>query len=66
MDRAEIVSVDNTIRTPAGTFSKSLKTREGTAMNMWEIEYKVYALGIGLVHDAEMHLTKYGMVTAQK
>jgi hypothetical protein len=33
---------------------------------MWEIEYKVYALGIGLVHDAEMHLTKYGMVTAQK
>jgi len=36
MDRAEILSLDDRLLTPAGTFSKCLKTQEGTALNPWK------------------------------
>jgi hypothetical protein len=59
MDRAEIVSLDDTLETPADTFSKCLKTKEGTALNPLEQEFKVYAPGIGLIQDANLLLTEY-------
>ncbi len=59
MDRAEIVSLDATLETPAGTFSKCLKTKEGTALNPLEQEFKVYAPGIGLIQDENLLLTEY-------
>ncbi len=62
MDRAEIISLDETCKTPAGTFSKCLKIKEGTALNILETEYKYYAPGIGLIEDADLRLTKYGSV----
>jgi len=62
MDRAEIVSLDETCQTPAGTFSNCLKIKEGTALNFLEKEYKYYAPGIGLIQDADLVLTKYGVV----
>jgi hypothetical protein len=62
MDRAEIVSLDDTLETPAGTFSDCLRTREGTALNPLEREYKTYAPGIGLIQDASLLLTEYGFV----
>jgi len=60
MDRAEIVGLDETLRTPAGEFDGCLKTQEGTALNPTEQEYKTYAPGVGLIQDARLLLTAYG------
>jgi hypothetical protein len=60
MDRAEIVNLDEKLETPAGAFSKCLKTKEGTALNFFEREYKTYAPGIGLIQDANLLLTGHG------
>jgi hypothetical protein len=60
MDRAEILSLDETFETPAGVFSDSLKTQEGTPLNTNEKEFKTYAPGIGLVQDERLLLTEYG------
>ena len=62
MDRAEVVSLDDTLETPAGEFSDCLKTKEGTALNPLEQEYKVYAPDIGLIQDERLLLTEYGFV----
>jgi hypothetical protein len=60
MDRAEIVSLDETLKTPAGSFSNCLRTMEGTALNPLEREYKTYAPGIGLIQDESLLLAEYG------
>ena len=62
MDRAEIVSLTDTCNTPAGAFSKCMKVKEGTALNVLETEYKYYAPAIGLVRDGDLRLVKYGFV----
>ena len=62
MDRAEIVSFSETFETPAGTFQNVLKTKEGTALNPKEMEYKLYAPGIGLIKDEELVLVSYGFI----
>jgi hypothetical protein len=62
MDRAEIVSLDETLDTPAGSFNECLKTREGTALNSLERDYKTYAPGIGLIQDEQLLLTEYGFL----
>lgn len=68
LDRAEVVSLDETCKTPAGTFAKCLKTKEYSSMTFWsslkfwEAEYKYYAPGIGLVRDQELVLTKHGAI----
>lgn len=63
MDRAEIVSLDETCETPAGSFANCLKVREGTALNVFETEYKYHAPDIGLIQDEDLLLTSYGAVT---
>ena len=60
MDRAEVVSLDDTLETPVGSFSRCLKTQEGTALNLLEKEFKTYAPGIGLIQDQHLLLTEYG------
>lgn len=62
MDRAEIVSLDETCKTPAGTFSKCMKVKEGTALDVSETEYKYYAPEIGLIRDEGLRLIKYGFI----
>lgn len=62
MDRAEIISLDETCDTPAGKFSHCLKVKEGTALNFFETEYKYYAPGIGLIGDQDLRLTTHGFV----
>ena len=64
LDRAEIVSLDETCETPAGTFTDCLKVKEGTALNVFETEYKFYAPDIGLIKDEDLKLTKYGAAEA--
>jgi hypothetical protein len=60
MDRAEIVSLDETCKTPAGTFSRCLKVKEGSPLDIGTAEYKYYAPAVGLVRDEDLRLTKYG------
>ncbi len=61
MDRAEIVSLDETCETPAGTFSRCLKVKEGTPLEMGVAEYKYYAPGIGMIQDEDLVLTEHGL-----
>ena len=60
MDRAEIVSVTETVRVPAGRFTNCIKTEETTPLEPGVKEYKYYAPGIGLVKDGILELVKYG------
>jgi len=65
MDRAEILSLDETLTTPAGNFEGVMKTQEGTALNLLETEFKSYARGIGLIQDQNLLLTSYGFIADQ-
>lgn len=62
MDRAEVISLNETLQTPAGTFSEVLKTRETTPLNAAETDHKTYAQGIGLIQDAGLLVTRHGFV----
>ena len=62
MDRAEIISMIETLQTPAGNFTNCLKVQETTALNPNEMEYKIHAPGIGLIKDEDLLLVKYGYV----
>jgi hypothetical protein len=57
MDRAEIISVTETVKVPAGTFSKVLHTRESSALESGS-EDKWYAPDVGLIKDADFVLAK--------
>ena len=58
-DRAEIMSVNNTLDTPAGTFKQVLKTEETNPLKPGEKENKFYAPGIGLIQDEAIKLVNY-------
>lgn len=60
MDRAEIVGVSVTFKTPAGEFKNCLKIEETTPLEPGNTEHKHYAPGIGLVQDGSLKLVKYG------
>lgn len=62
MDRAEVMSVDETLETPAGVFRNCLGTKETTPLNSSEKDYKTYAPGIGLIQDERLLLTQHGFV----
>ncbi|HEY6159603.1 MAG TPA: hypothetical protein VI112_00230, partial [Bacteroidia bacterium] len=62
MDRAEIISLGETMKTPAGEFTNVLKTLESTPIEIGEKEYKYYAPGIGLIREENLLLVKYGFV----
>ena len=59
MDRARIVSVSETVKTPAGEFKNCVKTEETTPLEKGR-EYKIYAKGVGLVRDGRLSLVKSG------
>ena len=60
MDRAEIVSLTETLQTPAGTFTGVLKTIETSQLEPGPGEAKYYAAGVGLLQDGSLKLVKYG------
>ncbi|MEI6851375.1 MAG: hypothetical protein WCL06_00975 [Bacteroidota bacterium] len=62
MDRAEIISTSEILKTPAGEFINCLKTEETNALKPKEKEYKIYGQGVGLLKDEELLLVKYGYV----
>lgn len=57
MDRAEIVALNTSLTTPAGTFSNCLRVLETTPLERGEHEYKLYAPGVGLIQDEDLRLT---------
>jgi hypothetical protein len=58
-DRAEIISLDEVVITPAGTFDNVLKVEETTPLEPGVTEFKYHAPGIGLIQDAELKLINY-------
>lgn len=62
MDRAEVLKLDDRLETPAGIFSNCLLTKEGSALNPFEVEFKTYAPGIGLLQDEKLLLSQYGFI----
>lgn len=65
-DRAEVISLDETLETPAGTFENVLKTEETTPLEPDAREFKLYAPGIGLIQDAELVLTSYTLAEEEE
>jgi hypothetical protein len=61
MDRAEVVSISESVKIPAGSFTNVLLTRETSAIESGS-EDKCYAPGVGLIKDAEFMLTKIDSV----
>ncbi len=62
MDRAEIISINEMMKTPAGKYFNVLKIEETTPLEPTDISYKFYAPGIGLIKDGELLLKKYGYI----
>lgn len=60
MDRAEVLSLTETVEVPAGRFTECLKVVETTPLEPAVREYKYYAPGVGLAKDGELELVEYG------
>jgi hypothetical protein len=60
MDRAEVVSIGETAKVPAGTFKECVRVKETTPLEPGVTEYKVHAPEIGLVQDGDLKLVRYG------
>ena len=60
MDRADVLSMSETVATPAAQFTNCLKVEETTPLEPGAKEYKYYASGIGLVQDGALKLVKHG------
>lgn len=60
MDRAEIISLTDTVRTAAGEFKNCLKVKETSPLEPGVTGYKYYAPGIGMVQDGALTLVKSG------
>ena len=62
MDRAKVVGVNVTLKTPAGEFKGCLKVHEENPLDN-EKEFKIHAPGIGLVQDENLLLVKHGFIS---
>jgi len=62
MDRAEVVSTNEMVKTPAGVFVHCVKTEETTPLEPQSKEYKYYAPQVGLIQDGDLKLVKHGQV----
>lgn len=55
MDRVEIVSTDETVKTPAGEFKHCVHLKETTPLEA-DVSHKYYAPGLGLIKDDDFEL----------
>jgi len=65
MDRAEIISDDVTMVTPAGTFKNCLRVEETSGLDPDEKCCKTYAPGVGLIQDEDLLLIEYSEAKEQ-
>ncbi|HLA81292.1 MAG TPA: hypothetical protein VJP78_06720 [Thermoleophilia bacterium] len=66
MDRVEIVSLSETVKTPAGEFTNCVKVEETTPLEPFITDYKYHAPGIGMVQDGKLKLLKFGKADQPK
>ncbi len=59
IDRGEIVSINETVKTPAGTFVNCLKEQNSDPLDPGDTAFKYYAPGIGLVRDDMLNLVSH-------
>jgi hypothetical protein len=57
MDRVEVVSIDDTVKTPAGAFEHCVHLRETTPLER-DVSHKYFAPGIGIIKDDEFELAE--------
>ena len=57
LDRVEVVSVDETVKTPVGTFRHCVHLRETTPLEP-DVSHKYYAPGVGLIKDDGFELVE--------
>jgi hypothetical protein len=57
-DRAEIISLNEAVTTPAGRFEPCLRLRETSAIEKALSDHKWFAPGVGMVKDGKMVLVK--------
>jgi hypothetical protein len=57
MDRVEVVSIDETVKTPAGVFHDCVHLRETTPLER-DVSHKYYAPGVGIIKDDEFELSR--------
>ncbi len=57
LDRVEVVSVDETVKTPADTFHHCVHLRETTPLEA-DVSHKYYAPGVGMIKDDEFELAE--------
>jgi hypothetical protein len=55
-DRVEIISLNETVDTPAGTFDNVLKIEATTPLEPGAREFKFYARDVGLIQDGDLKL----------
>ena len=55
MDRSEIISRSETVKTPVGTYEKCLHTRETSDLKSGSVD-KLYAMDVGLIKDGDLVL----------
>ena len=58
-DRAEVLSIDDSISTPLGEYDKVLKIEESNPLEPGIKELKYYAPQVGLIQDKELILVNY-------
>ena len=66
MDRAKIVSISETIKTPAGEFTNCLKVEETNPLQPSTPEFKYYAPATGMVQYGLLKLVKVGKADEPK
>jgi len=57
LDAVEVVSVDETVKTPAGTYKHCVHLRETTPLDP-DVSHKYYAPGVGLIKDDGFELVE--------
>jgi hypothetical protein len=60
MDRAEVLSLSKTVRTPAGEFRNCLQTEGTSKLDPNAVEFRIFAPGVGLVQFESLKLIRYG------
>lgn len=59
MDRAEHISITETMSSPAGQLNNCLKTEESSPLEPGHVSPKMYAPGVGMIRDGALQLVAY-------
>lgn len=63
LDRAEIISMDETVDTPTGEFDHVLQIKETNPLEKNSVEYKYHVRDVGLIQDENLKLEEYGFIS---